>query len=160
MQGTVSDRKMDKGRNKDMDSWSNRDRNMTEDRDKTGLGPMGRDQIQPDQCRILHFRLLLLWDKDWNKENNKKTWILWNSINGASAAAAIRTERKEYIRIEPVATAKTGTGTRVREKNKGRIRIIVCPNILYLQMKLIKPELLEPQEIEWLNTYHQTCRDK
>ena len=59
-----------------------------------------------------------------------------------------------------MATAKTGTGTRVREKNKDRIRIIVCPNILYLQMKLIKPELLEPQEIDWLNTYHQTCRDK
>jgi len=29
-----------------------------------------------------------------------------------------------------------------------------------IQTKLIKQDMLEPQEIDWLNNYHQTCRDK
>lgn len=44
--------------------------------------------------------------------------------------------------------------------SKGPFLTFAPVTVVPVQTKMICPELMTRQELDWLNTYHQTCRDR
>ncbi|XP_074604675.1 aminopeptidase P isoform X2 [Brevipalpus obovatus] len=61
------------------------------------------------------------------------------------------------IRIESLILVKK-VETKYNFRNKGYLGFETI-TLVPIQTKLLEPSLLTPEEIEWLDTYHQSCRD-
>jgi len=63
------------------------------------------------------------------------------------------------IRIESLVRVVPAE-TKFAEKSRSQFLTFTPVTVVPIQTKLILAELMTRQEIDWLNAYHQTCRDR